>query len=130
MNAQIRIVSLSGGDRTEFRFEGSAVFSEDRARVSYIQENDRVTLLASPAGLNMTREGETGLSAYFSEGSHDSFKLSLNGHEAELPLRTERYSFLPGNGSLCVRLFYKLLMGDLWQSFGISIFVTEHSEGS
>lgn len=123
MKAQVHIVSLSDGERTESRSEGSLRFSKDGACVTYTQDGDSVLLHVTADSVGMERTGETSLSAVFHGGAQSAFRLVLGGHEAEIPLQTKRCLVTFGKDRLSVRLVYRLLFQDHFRSYVLSIFV-------
>ena len=122
-NCTIEIITVTEGDESVFRTNGTYVLEWNALTVFYRQDGDAVSLHLERDGLSMQRKGKTSLSANFSPGRKTSMRLELCGREADLPLETDVYSasFSEKDFTCTARLEYSFVSAAVVRKFQLDI---------
>ena len=118
----VMISTKTNGQENKISRHGEMELSLTSAKVSYIEENARVTLALENGVVTIARDGDYSLFLVLERGKIREGSLGINGSEGSIHTNTYRVAYSLTENSLLLSLHYDLLTGGDPQRMKIRLF--------
>ena len=118
----VTISTKTNGQENKISRHGEMELSLTSAKVSYIEENARVTLALEKGVVTIARDGDYSLFLVLERGKIREGSLGINGSEGSIHTNTYRVAYSLTENSLLLSLHYDLLTGGDPQRMQIRLF--------